>query len=189
MCGGLSFQTTGISTETSADAPSIIKKVFFPMPQAQIPVLLDEGLAFRQWGKRRGEDDSFDVPQTGWARLDSIEAGKWSRYAPSQVLIPARSFMEKDEQKQSHWFQMPPNAFLLGLHIMSQDKSFVYIVTQPAEGAFQTIHERWPLVVDATMQPLEQATPTALAGEAPSPPPAHSRSKAPADPSIQMKLF
>jgi hypothetical protein len=82
------------------------KKVYFPVPHTQIPILSEGGIRMVQWGRRNGEDDKFDVPQTGWARLESLVEHKWDKYNSSRVRIPAVSWIEKDPARESHWFNM-----------------------------------------------------------------------------------
>ena len=91
MCGGIECQN---------------HKIYFPQPDARLPVLLRHGdVTWVTWGKRKNED-SGKFPNGGWARLDSIKAGKWKPWHPRPVLIPAESFMEKDHDKQSHWITL-----------------------------------------------------------------------------------
>jgi putative SOS response-associated peptidase YedK len=149
MCGGMTY--TSIDPITGEVKT---RTVYFPIPQAKIPVLPVDGDSsepqepqFCQWGKRRGEDDAFDVPVTGWARLLSLKEGKWNRYNPSRVVIPALRWMEKDPQRQTHWFELQPGRAILGVRLEVQGKAFVYVVTRPAAGDMADVHDRMPLVV------------------------------------------
>ncbi len=159
MCGGLKY------THAHPETGEIIeRKVFFPIPHAEIPIL-DEGASspslreragvrgvlktrLVQWGRRKGEDEEYDVPQTGWARLQSLAEGRWNRYSPRRVKIPALCWMEKDSARESHWFDMAPDTCLLGVDIKKGGKEFVYIVTKPAPPEFAHIHDRIPLIVE-----------------------------------------
>lgn len=123
------------------------RKAFFPVPKVRIPVITEEGPLLCQWGKRQGEDPDFDVPVTGWARLLSLKEGKWNRYHPRRVKIPALKWMEKDRQRESHWFELGARQSLLGVLIEQRDERFVYIVTRPAESHFADVHDRMPLLV------------------------------------------
>lgn len=144
MCGGFKYKVKPADKLVEME-----KKVFFPIPHAQIPVITGEGvLEFCQWGKRKGEQPEIDVPQTGWARLGSLAEGKWNHYNPARVKIPALSWMEKDKDKQSHWFDMPDGGgYLQGVRIDRDDLSFVYVVTKEATGIYAEVHHRTPLVV------------------------------------------
>ena len=53
-----------------------------------LPVWLPEGrLVLAAWGNRR--DESRTLPVTRWASLRSWELGRWARYNPTLVTIPA----------------------------------------------------------------------------------------------------
>jgi hypothetical protein len=142
MCGGFAYQKK--DPETGA---IVLKKVFFPIPGVQVPVWDGEAWQWCQWGKRRGEDAEIDVPLTGWARLQSLKEGKWNHYQPKRVRIPAVRWMEKDAQRNSHWFEVPPERALLGVQIEKAARRFVYIVTRPAEAVYAEVHGRMPLLV------------------------------------------
>jgi hypothetical protein len=47
--------------------------------------------------------------------LDSINEGKWKRFYPIPVLLPLKSYMEKDHERKSHWFDVPPGQAIQGL--------------------------------------------------------------------------
>ena len=91
MCGGIEYQN---------------QKVFFPQQGARLPVRLRDGnVTWITWGMRKNESiDKF--PNGGWARLNSIYNGKWKPWRPRPVLIVADQFMEKDQEKQSHWVEL-----------------------------------------------------------------------------------
>lgn len=147
MCGGVEYEY--IDPETGERKS---RKVYFPIPQAKLPVLREEAddlsLEFIQWGRRQGEPAEGDVPVTGWARLISLKEGKWNRYRPRRVKIPALRWMEKDGQKQSHWFEMAPNRCILGVEIESAGQKYVYVVTRPSEGEFAAVHDRMPMLTE-----------------------------------------
>ena len=82
MCGGIEYQN---------------EKIYFPNPQARLPVRLRGGdVTWVTWGNRKQEANS-NFPNGGWARLNSIYAGKWKPWHPRPVLIAADQFMEKDQ--------------------------------------------------------------------------------------------
>ena len=84
MCGGIQYQD---------------QKIYFPQSDASLPVKLRHGgVTWIIWGRREEAIGKF--PNGGWARLDSIKAGKWEPRHPRPVLIPAESFMKKDHDKQ-----------------------------------------------------------------------------------------
>ncbi len=89
MCGGIEYHG---------------EKVYFPNPEARLPVRTkDGGVTWVPWGERnRGGKLVF--PNGGWARPDSIYAGKWKPWHPRPVLIICDKFMEKDAEGVTHWF-------------------------------------------------------------------------------------
>ena len=107
-----------------------------------------------QWGRRdKQEDPEYDVPITGWARVDKLESSFWKHYHPEEVLIPAFRFSEKGKLPKSRWFEMPDETYLMGLKIQRRDKNFIYVVTNPAIGELEKIHPRMPLVVNEDFSP------------------------------------
>ena len=86
MCGGVRYT---IKKQTV--------RVYFPNPQAQLPILMKDGnISLLPWGRRKEQEGN--LPLGGWARLDSINAGKWEYVHPIPVKIAVDAFMEK-----SHW--------------------------------------------------------------------------------------
>ena len=117
-----------------------------------MPVLKkDGGIEWVKWGKRKEEADKFFI-YGGWARLDSIKAGKWEYCNPAPVLIPVESFMEKDHDKKSHWFDVQPNQVMQGLLAQYNDEIRVYVVTTDTPAEYNYIHDRWPRIIDLTME-------------------------------------
>jgi putative SOS response-associated peptidase YedK len=164
MCGGMSYQY--VDPETGEIKT---RKVYFPIPQAKIPVIEEETetISLCQWGRRHGEDENFDVPITGWARLLSLKEGKWNQYQPTKVKIPATAWMEKDADRQSHWFDMDDGQAILGVRIEQRGKAFVYVVTRPAEGAMSAIHERMPMLVSSPNFKPQHKKSTVLSSKVP----------------------
>ena len=71
-------------------------KIYFPNPQARLPVRLRNGnVTWVTWGNRKIEANR-NFPNGGWVRLDLICAGKWNPLLPDNkpILIAADQFME-----------------------------------------------------------------------------------------------
>lgn len=132
-----------------------MRKVYFPQPDAQLPIKLktcyggDPATRTFTWGRR--EKEAGHLPVTGWARLDSIKAGKWDQYHPILVKIRVDQLMEKDSQGNRHWFGMNPGTFIQGALVSWDDEQRVYVVTVIPEGELARIHDRWPRVVGQGM--------------------------------------
>jgi hypothetical protein len=136
MCGGVKYHQDGQE-----------QVVYFPNPKAVLPVRLKSGEAeLLTWGRRKGE--SGELPQTGWAKIESIEGHKWDRYNPHPVKIIVDAYMEKDRQGLSYWFDMKPGQFIQGLIASWNGERRVYVVTTvPTEPKYAVIHDRWPRIV------------------------------------------
>jgi putative SOS response-associated peptidase YedK len=142
MCGGVKYTDKQNKTWT----------VYFPSPKAALPVLKKDGeIEWVIWGKRN-EENVPAFPNGGWARLDSIKEGKWQRYQPRPVLLPIQSFMEKDAERVSHWFDMKLDEVVQGLLTVHDGAARVYVVTTDTPDEFSYIHDRWPRVIQKTYQ-------------------------------------
>jgi len=134
MCGGVYYIYNGEP-----------HRVYFPNPNAQLPVQQrhDEPILF-PWGRRQKQ--SGYLPLGGWARLESIQSGKWDRYFPKPVKIPVLSFMEKDLEGTSHWFDVTKGQWIQGLIAQQGEEVRLYVVTIHPEME-NAVHERWPRIM------------------------------------------
>lgn len=83
------------------------------------------------------------------ARLGSIKAHKWDRYHPQLLSLAAQQYMEKDQERKSHWFEAGEDVAIQGLLAGYNDERRVYIVTIDTPAEYAYIHDRWPLLVKA----------------------------------------
>ena len=109
----------------------------------QLPIQRAEGEAWDLvlWGNR--DDPLSRLPRTGWAREESVLAGKWRSLQPEPVVIPAQRGCEKGV-----WF--PINVGLQGLLVVDEHRTpHVFMLTRAAtpEYAALTKHDRMPLFV------------------------------------------
>lgn len=93
-----------------------------------------------RWGNR---DKNKPLPQTGWARLESIEEGKWGYLKPKPALIPVSYGVEKGK-----WFSI--NNGIAGLVVEKAGEERVYMLTDAADEEFlsHTRHERMPVLIE-----------------------------------------
>ncbi len=127
-------------------------KIFFPLPNVLIPVIYDDGsYELCQWGQRESDKSLIkELPITGWARTESLEKKYWLCHNPKKVLIPFKSFFEKDRtcpsypKNKSTEFKLHEDEALQGLLIEHRDRKLVYIITKPISN---WIHDRYPVVV------------------------------------------
>lgn len=135
MCGGVEYNHQGRDF-----------KIYFPNPYAKLPVQKKTGdVELVSWGRREGQ--AGNLPKGGWARKESIDKGVWRNWQPKPVKIRVHRFMEKDNQKSSHWFDLDEHHFIQGLLARCNQEQRVYVVTEiPPEGLRQ-IHDRWPRIL------------------------------------------
>ncbi len=119
--------------------------MYFPNPAATLPVRTRAGGAeLLPWGRRQKQPGK--LPLGGWARLDAIHAGRWDRWFPRPVQLPVHSFMEKDIEGNSHWYDLMAGQFIQGLVARDDAEQRVYIVTIAPERD-DTLFERWPRIL------------------------------------------
>ncbi len=135
MCGGVLFETP----------EGEMIRVYFPNPKAVLPVRNKDGSAvLLPWGRRR--EQAGRLPLGGWARLDSVYAGRWDRFFPKSVKLPVLQFMEKDISGNSHWFDVVKGRFIQGLVARNDQERRIYVVTITPEFD-EAVHDRWPRIV------------------------------------------
>ena len=57
------------------------------------------------------------------------------------------SFMEKDEQRTSHWIDLKPEQAIEALMIKIGEESRVYVVTEETPSEYSWVHDRWPRII------------------------------------------
>lgn len=121
------------------------KRVFFPDKTARIPVKSKQGSqVLLPWGRRREQEGQ--LPMGGWARLDSIYAGRWDRWFPVPVKLPLLQFMEKDFEGNSHWHTLTKGQWVQGLIAKEKYEQRVYVVTVEPEQN-DALYHRWPRIL------------------------------------------
>lgn len=139
MCGGAKY------TEPNGKE----WKIYFPSLKAALPVLKPDGdVEWIKWGRRKEEQAPF--VQGGWARLDSIEQGKWDRCNPVYVSLAVQSFMEKDENKKSHWIDVPLGKAIEALIVEQNEERRLYVVTEDTPFEYAWVHDRWPRLISTS---------------------------------------
>lgn len=143
-CGGLYLDTT----------TGNIVKVFFPIPNARIPVIDMQGsYSICQWGQRE-KDKEFvpELPVTGWARMESLQKDYWLKHEPKKVFIPFKSFYEKDREDPTYpknkatEFKLEEEQGLLGLLIKHNEKEYAYPITRHRDN---WVHNRFPVILSS----------------------------------------
>ena len=135
MCGGVYYSINGQDV-----------RVYFPNPKATLPVRKRSGaIELLPWGRRK--EQKGVLPLGGWARLDSIYAGRWDRWFPIPVKLDIKSFMEKDMEGHSHWYDLTRGQYIQGLVARDHQEQRIYVVTVTPE-LEDAVHERWPRVLN-----------------------------------------
>ena len=89
------------------------KAAYFESEEAELAVLQRGGaMRFYPWGARRstyyvaGNTPGWGAkfPETGWAPLEDIRAGRWARFEPRSVRIVASRFVQVDSWKVPRYF-------------------------------------------------------------------------------------
>ncbi len=157
MCGGIRFTyDAALEPQLIAIYPAerlaqfrtagLIETTFW-QPRPVLPLLLDGALALLDWGDREGK---LSLPKTGWARQESLDAGKWDALRPQPVTIPARQGVEKGV-----WFGIDRG--LAGVVVERRGERRVYMLTVPPTDDYRRLtgHDRMPLLLDqAEVVPL-----------------------------------
>jgi len=134
MCGGVYYTIKGEDV-----------RVHFPNPKACLPVKKkDASVELLPWGRRK--EQAGHLPLGGWARLDSIYAGRWDKWFPVPVKLTVKSFMEKDIEGHSHWFDLTRGQFIQGLIARNHHEQRIYVVTVTPEEP-DAVHNRWPRIL------------------------------------------
>lgn len=136
MCGGVYYTHNGQDT-----------RVYFPNPKAVLPVKTKGGnIELLPWGRRK--EQAGHLPLGGWARLDSIYGGRWDKWFPLPVKLQIKSFMEKDLEGHSHWYDLTKGQWIQGLMAREGHERRVYVVTVEPELA-DAVHDRWPRIMSS----------------------------------------
>lgn len=150
MCGGVRFtydpaQRTALSEYYSDSqlagfaARGTVESVFW-QPRPLLPVAEADSIRVLPWGNR---DTQSPLPATGWIRNESLVAGKWDRWRPQPVVIPALQGVEKQV-----WFTI--NRGIAGCLVYHNDVAHIYMLTLDADPAFHALtgHDRMPALID-----------------------------------------
>lgn len=101
-----------------------------------LPIKQGGKIRFVEWGDR---DGSLGLPKTGWARLESLQAGKWNHLSPKVVLVPAIKGCDKNV-----WFNL--SSEIRAVLINKNEQERVYMITEQASDEFLDLtgHDRMP---------------------------------------------
>jgi hypothetical protein len=153
MCGGIFCNWDKISKDELKQflSPEEFEKAskkdgfesYFWQKEPLLPVEDNGEIHLRRWGNRSSE---INLPKTGWAKQESIDAGKWAHLNPKFIKIPAKRGIEKGV-----WFDIKSGG-LQGVLVHKDQEERVYMITKPAEDDYQnlTSHNRQPIEYEET---------------------------------------
>lgn len=107
-----------------------------------LPVCVDGHSRLIAWGNRQVRRD---MPATGWAQRESVDAGKWQHHRPVPVVIPVQRGYE-----QGVWFAIEHG--IHGILIGRGASARVFMLTEAATPAYLALtnHPRQPWLIDQT---------------------------------------
>lgn len=147
MCGGVGFGIKNIPEKELKKyySKEILNEIeveeraesFFWHESPVLPIKTNKGVELKLWGNK---DKDSKLPNTGWAREESIIEGKWNWLEPKPVDIAVLSGYEKKV-----WFDTPEG--LKGILVKHGNEERVYIRTQDASEEYkkETGHDREPI--------------------------------------------
>jgi 8-oxo-dGTP pyrophosphatase MutT (NUDIX family) len=148
MCGGIIFNLDKINRQdleeyyTGTEVDEFLKKgqatSLYWQANPVLPVVDGGKTYLRPWGNR---DRDSHLPQTGWAKLESLNEGKWNNYQPRYIWIPAIKGYEK-----GLWFDSPKNGYT-GVIVGKDKNEHAYMVTAQASQEYLNLtkHNREPV--------------------------------------------
>lgn len=153
MCAGIAIAKDSVSDwlletlqERVATREGVAELRFHYRDRAPLlPVWRESEFLILPWGNR--DDKQSRLPKTGWARTESVEAGKWQYLRPEAVEIPALFGLERGV-----WFHIPEGLKGILVHDEAR-RPHVYLLTQSASHYYQvmTRHDRMPVFVGEQM--------------------------------------
>lgn len=148
MCGGLAINKNIVEQKlrekfdvplTTMEGRSDLVRFQYRDRIPLLPALYHGELDVYFWGNR---DDKMSIlPRTGWCKVESLHAGRWKRFHPEDVEIPASMGLERGV-----WF--PIEKGMRGILVQDEQKmGHVFMLTQPASMDYLALtkHERMPV--------------------------------------------
>lgn len=149
MCGGIAFKLSKVPKSELAriygkEKAALLAKrneaeSRFWDERPVLPVIEGGQINLYDWGNR---DKNIGLPKTGWAKDESLRAGKWDSLKPQDVTIAAEKGCEKGV-----WFETPGG--ISGIKVTEGKEERVYMVTKTASEGYRqkTGHDREPKII------------------------------------------
>ena len=170
MCGGVIFpyrrehramleQLYSSQEVEHMERTGSVRSVYWGKTEPILPAIIGEEVEEVEeeapqlflWGNRNKD---LKLPETGWARMESLEAGKWSYLRPTPVIIPVTYGVEKGK-----WFDI--NHGIRGVLVERAGLQRVYMLTEEATPDFLSVtrHARQPVLIAQNNFPWLPAEP------------------------------
>lgn len=149
MCAGISFSIDKINPkeldrfftplEFAKQRKGDLVMTFFWQVQPFLPVEEEGGVHLYKWGNR---DKNIKLPKTGWAKIESVQDGRWDWLSPKIVTVP--SYMGYEKKK---WFKTPKG--IKALKVCFHNLTRVYLLTTKPTLDYVKLtgHDRMPVLV------------------------------------------
>jgi len=113
---------------------------YFWQKQPVLPIEIEDKVELLPWGNR---DKEIRLPLTGWAKQESIDAGKWNYLKPKFIKISAEQGIEKGVK-----FEI--DAGIQGLVVEKDGERHAYMVTKAATPEYLNLthHDREPVLLN-----------------------------------------
>jgi hypothetical protein len=97
---------------------------------------------------RSGSKRGAKFPETGWAPLEEIRAGKWNWLEPRPVRIFTARFLQVNSWQMPCYFPLKPGEFIQGLRTHIPPHHYcLYVVTVPLPAEHVAGRWQWPRIV------------------------------------------
>lgn len=148
MCAGISFSIDKINPheldrfftplEFEKQRKGDIIVTFFWQDKPFLTVEENQQINLYPWGNR---DKNIKLPKTGWAKIESVQDGRWDWLAPKIVTIPSLMGYEKKK-----WFKTPSG--IKAVKVRYHNLTRVYMLTTKATKNYLefTGHDRMPVL-------------------------------------------
>lgn len=124
------------------------QQTVYTSKDSTIPVVQSNGdTQMVRWGRDKKEPGQSFAHHC--ARIESINAGKWSWLKPKAVNLDIEEFADWGSDNQVHWHVVPEQHSLRGALVQDGNILRVYIVTEPVIESMKQYSkgDRWPRIV------------------------------------------
>jgi hypothetical protein len=123
---------------------STFRIVQFSDVKASLPIEVNQKkIYYLPWGRQSKQFSP--LPMGGWLLQSLLQQGKWDKFFPRLVKIPAVKFMEQDIEGKLQWFDVIQGSYIQGAILKQREEMRLYIVTLTPE-TLNNPFLRWPVL-------------------------------------------